>query len=169
METNGSLLKGSIHPSFEQYLRFCHEGVVWQFLALPFWVKHSTTSVYNGHSICRVLRPFQWGQPPRPSGRLADWKPISEELAKQQTQWSLDLCTRLGWVLNVEKSSLTPSHVAIFLGFSLDTRVGLAYPSERRIERLLSISEDLLAGQAQPALLWLRLLGHLASPREVVQ
>ena len=65
-------------------------------------------------------------------------------------------------MVNVEKSSLTSSHVAIFLGFSLDTRVGLAYPSERRIERWLSISEDLLAGQAQPALLWLRLLGHLA-------
>ena len=69
---------------------------------------------------------------------------------------------------NVEKSSLTPSHVAIFLGFSLDTRVGLAYPSERRIERWLSISEDLLAGQAQPALLWLRLLGHLASLEKLV-
>ena len=36
METNGSLLNGSIHPSFRQYLRFCHEGVVWQFRALPF-------------------------------------------------------------------------------------------------------------------------------------
>ena len=68
----------------------------------------------------------------------------------------------------MEKSSLTPSHVAIFLGFSLDTRVGLAYPSERRIERWLSISEDLLAGQAQPALLWLRLLGHLASLEKLV-
>ena len=71
-------------------------------------------------------------------------------------------------MVNVEKSSLTPSHVAIFLGFSLDTRVGLAYPSERRIERWLSISEDLLAGQAQPALLWLRLLGHLASLEKLV-
>ena len=68
----------------------------------------------------------------------------------------------------MEKSSPTPSHVAIFLGFSLDTRVGLAYPSERRIERWLSISEDLLAGQAQPALLWLRLLGHLASLEKLV-
>ena len=36
METNGSLLNGSIHPSYRQYLRFCHEGVVWQFRALPF-------------------------------------------------------------------------------------------------------------------------------------
>ena len=85
---------------------------------------------------------------------LDDWllNPISEELAKQQTQWLLDLCARLGWVVNVEKSSLTPSQVAIYLGISLDTRVGLAYPSERRIERWLSISEDFLAGQAQPPL-----------------
>ena len=73
-------------------------------------------------------------------------------------------CARLGWVVNVEKSSLTPSQVAIYLGISLDTRVGLAYPSERRIERWLSISEDFLAGQAQPALL----LGHLVSLEKLV-
>ena len=85
---------------------------------------------------------------------LNDWllNPISEELAKQQTQWLLDLCTRLGWVVNVEKSSLTPSQVASYLGISLDNRAGLTYPSERMIERWLSISGDFLAGQAQPAL-----------------
>ena len=55
METNGSVLKAlqkgqwltildlkdayfhiPIHPSYRQYLRFCHEAVVWQFRALPF-------------------------------------------------------------------------------------------------------------------------------------
>ena len=43
-------------------------------LAIPsssFWVKHRTTSVYNGHGTCRGLRPSQWGQPPRLSRRLA--------------------------------------------------------------------------------------------------
>ena len=132
-------------------------------LAIPsssFWVKHCTTMVtapvvaytrLNGVSLHVYLD---------------DWllNPISEsELAKQQTQWLVGLCARLGWVVNVEKSSMTPSQVAIYLGILLDTRVGLAYPSERRIERWLSISEDFLAGQAQPALLWLRLLGL---PRE---
>ena len=101
---------------------------------------------------------------------LDDWllNPISEELAKQQTQWLLDLCTCLGWVVNVEKSSLTPSQMATYSGISLDTRVGHTYPSTRRIERWLSISGDFLAGQAQPALLWLRLLGHLASLEKLV-
>ena len=68
----------------------------------------------------------------------------------------------------MEKSNLTPSQVANYLGISLDTRVGKAYPSNRRIERWLSISEDFLAGQAQPALLWLRLLGHLVSLEKLV-
>ena len=43
-------------------------------LAIPsssIWVKHRTTGVYNGHGTCRGLRPSQWGQPPRLSGRLA--------------------------------------------------------------------------------------------------
>ena len=160
METNGSLLKAiqkgqwltildlkdayfhiPIHPSYRQYLRFCHEGVVWQFRALPFGLNTAprvftmvtAPVVANAHLNGVSLHVY-----------LDDWllNPMSEESAKQQTQWLLDLCARLGWVVNVEKSSLTPSQVAIYLGISLDTRVGLAYPSERRIERWLSISED---------------------------
>ena len=48
-------------------------------------------------------------------------------------------------------------------GISLDAIVSTAYPSERRIERWLSISEDFQARQAQPALLGLHLLGHPVS------
>ena len=167
METNGSLLKGSIHPSFGQYLRFCHEGVVWQFRALPFGL-NTAPRVFTMVTAPVVAYAHLNGVSLHVY--LDDWllNPRSEESAKQQTQWLLDLCARLGWVVNVEKSSLTPSQVAIYLGISLDTRVGLAYPSERRIERWLSISEVFLAGQAQPALLWLRLLGHLVSLEKLV-
>ena len=140
-----------IHPSYRQYLRFCHEGVVCQFRALPFGlstaprVSTAVTAPVVAYAHLNGLSLHVY---------LDDWllNHISEELAKQQTQWLLDLCTRLGWVVNVEKSGLTPSQVAIYLGN--DTRVGLAYPSESRIERWLSTSEDFQAGQAHPALLW---------------
>ena len=168
METNGSLLKAlqkgqwltildlkdayfhiPIHPSYRQYLRFCHEGVVWQFRALPFGL-NTAPRVFTMVTAPVVAYAHLNGVSLHVY--LDDWllNPISEESAKQQTQWLLDLCARLGWVVNVEKSSLTPSQVAIYLGISLDTRVGLAYPSERRIERWLSISEDFLP--ACPAL-----------------
>ena len=186
METNGSVLKALqkgqwltildlkdayfhilIHPSYRHYLRFCHEGVVWQFRALPFGL-NTTPRVFTMVTAPVVAYAHLNGVSLHVY--LDDWllNLMSEESAKQQTQWLLDLCARLGWVINVEKSCLTPSQVATYLGISLDTRVGLAYPSERRIERWLSISEDFLAGQAQPALLWLRLLGHLASLEKLV-
>ena len=180
METNGSVLKAlqkgqwltvldlkdayfhiPIHPSYRRYLRFCHQGVVWQFRALPFGLNTApqvftivTTPVvayahFNGLSIHVYLD---------------DWllNPISEELAKQQTQWLLDLCTRLGWVVNMEKSNLTPSQVANYLGISLDTRVGLAYPS-KRIERWLG-GFPCKTGPACPALA--TTLGAPSFPRE---
>ena len=140
---------------------------VWQFRALPFGL-NTAPRVFTMVTAPVVAYAHLNGVSLHVY--LDEWllNPISEELAKQQTQWLLGLCARLGWVVNVEKSSLTPSQVAIYLGISLDTRVGLAYPSERRIERWLSISEDFLAGQAQPALLWLRLLGHLVSLEKLV-
>ena len=155
METNGSLLKGSIHPSFGQYLRFCHEGVVWQFLALPFFGLNTPPQVCIAVTASVVSYAHFNGVSLQV--HLDDWLIKTHIGRVSQTANPMVIGSlhtpRLGG--NVEKSSLTPSHVAIFLGFSLDTRVGLAYPSERRIERWLSISEDLLAGQAQPALLWL--------------
>ena len=125
-------------------------GHGWQFRALPFGLNTAprafamVTEPVVAHAHLNGLSLHVY---------LDDWplNPKSEELAKQQTQWSLDLCNRLGRVVNVEKSNLTPSQVTNYLGISLETRVGLAYPSERRIERWLSISDDFLAGQAQPA------------------
>ena len=40
-------------------------------LSSSIWFKHCTTSVYNGHGTCRVLRPSQWAQLTRQSRRLA--------------------------------------------------------------------------------------------------
>ena len=184
METNGSLLKAlqkgqwltnlnfkdayfhiPFYPSYRQYLRFCHEGVVWQFRALPFGLNTAprvftavtAPVVAYGHLNGVSIHVY-----------LDDWvlNPISEELAKQQIQWLLDLCTRLGWVVNVEKSSLTPSQVAIYLGISFDIRVGLIYLSARRIERWLSISGEFPsgAGPACPAVV--TTFGAPSFPRE---
>ena len=160
METNGSVLKAlqkgqwltildwkdayfhiPIHPFYRGYLRFCHQGVVWQFRDISFGLNTApqvftmVTAPVVAYAHLTSIHVY-----------LDDWllNHISEEIAKQQTQWLFDICTRLGWVVNVEKSSLTPSQVANYLGILLETRVGLAYPSERRIEQWLSISEDFL-------------------------
>ena len=132
METNGSLLKAlqkgqwltildlkdayfhiPIHPSYRQYLRFCHEGVVWQFRALPFGL-NTAPRVFTMVTAPVVAYAHLNGVSLHVY--LDDWllNPMSEESAKQQTQWLLDLCARLGWVVNVEKScfdSFTGGHL----------------------------------------------------------
>ena len=120
-----------IHPSYRQYLRFCHEGVVWQFRALPFGL-NTAPRVFTAVTAAVVAYTHLNGLSLRVY--LDDWllNPISEELAKQQTQWLLDLFACLGLVVNVEKSSLTPSQVATYLGILLDTRVLLVSPTPPR-------------------------------------
>ena len=104
METNGSLLKAlqkgqwltildlkdayfhiPIHP-YRQYLRFCHEGVVWQFRALPLGL-NTAPRVFTAVTAPVVAYAHLSGVSRHVY--LDDWllNPISEELAKQQTQW----------------------------------------------------------------------------------
>jgi len=186
METSGSVLRAlkrgqwltsldlkdayfhiPIHPSFRHYLRFCHEGVVWQFKALPFglntaplvFTKVTAAVLAYAHVHGISLHVYR-----------DDWllNPGSEELSKSQTLFVVNLCKRLGWVINEKKSDMIPSQVATYLGMSIDTRIGLAYPAVHRIDRWLAIAKDFIARQAQPAQLWRRVLGHLASLEKLV-
>ena len=104
----------------------------WQFRALPFGL-NTAPRVFT--MVTAPIVAYAYLNRLSLHIYLDDWllNPISEELAKQQTQWLLDICTRLGWVVNVGKSNFTPSQVANYLGISVDTRVGLAYHSKRRI------------------------------------
>jgi len=94
--------------------------------------------------------------------------PESRELSVAQTQFLLVLCKRLGWIVNEKKSDLTSSQVATYLGMTFDTRTGFAYPASKRIDRWLSIAKEFIDSQAQPAQLWARVLGHLASLEKLV-
>ena len=89
-----------------------------------------------------------------------------EEVVKSQTPFVASLCKRLGWVINEKKSDLIPSQVATYLGFSIDTRIGLAYPAVHRIDRWFAFAKDFLVKQAQPALLWRRVSGASGFSRE---
>jgi len=156
-----------IHPSFRHYLRFCHEGVVWQFKALPFglntaplvFTKVTAAVLAYAHAHGISLHVY-----------IDDWllNPETRELSVAQTQFMVNLCKRLGWVVNEKKSEMIPSQVATYLGITFDTTVGLAYPSAKRMDRWLPLAKVFIARQAQPAQLWRRVLGHLASLEKLV-
>ena len=69
---------------------------------------------------------------------------------------------------HIEKSDLIPSQVATYLGIELDTLVGLARPSHKRLTNWLSVAEGFTAQQSPAAVQWLQVLGHLVSLEKLV-
>ena len=98
---------------------------------------------------------------------LDDWllNPGTRQEAHEQTSWLRSLCQKLGLVINLEKSDLIPSQVSTYLGIELDTSVGLARPSLKRLTNWLSVAEGFTAQQSPPAVQWLQVLGHLGLPK----
>ena len=95
-------------------------------------------------------------------------KPGTRQEAHEQTSWLRSLCQKLGLVINLEKSDLIPSQVSTYLGIELDTSVGLARPSLKRLTNWLSVAEGFTAQQSPPAVQWLQVLGHLVSLEKLV-
>ena len=156
-----------IHPGSRHYMRFCHEGTVWQFRALPFGLSTSP------RVFTKVLTPvlaFAHLHGVKLHMYLDDWllNPDSRQEAIDQTSWLKSLCPRLGWVLNLDKSDLVPSQQTTYLGIMLDSCAGLARPSDARVTKWLSVSEEFLVQQSPPAYQWLQILGHLVSLEKLV-
>ena len=70
--------------------------------------------------------------------------------------------------VNLKKSVLTPQKMPVYLGASLDIRRLIVRPVEPRVLVLQSLIQELVASPTVPALLWQRVLGHLASLVDLV-
>ena len=156
-----------IHPADRRYLRFCHNGTSWQFTVLPFGL---STSPRVFTKILKPVLAYAHLHRVKLHMYLDDWllNPGTHQEAHEQTSWLRSLCQKLGLVLNLEKSDLIPSQVSTYLGIELDTSVGLARPSHKRLTNWLSVAEGFTAQQSPPAVQWLQVLGHLVSLEKLV-
>ena len=156
-----------IHPADRRYLRFCHNGTAWQFTVLPFGL---STSPRVFTKILKPVLAYAHLHRVKLHMYLDDWllNPGTHQEALEQTSWLKSLCQKLGLVLNLEKSDLIPSQVSTYLGIELDTSVGLARPSHKRLTNWLSVAEGFTAQQSPPAVQWLQVLGHLVSLETLV-
>ena len=156
-----------IHPADRRYLRFCHNGTSWQFTVLPFGL---STSPRVFTKILKPVLAYAHLHRVKLHMYLDDWllNPGTLQEAHEQTSWLRSLCQKLGLVINLEKSELIPSQVSTYLGIELDTSVGLARPSLKRLTNWLSVAEGFTAQQSPPAVQWLQVLGHLVSLEKLV-
>ena len=78
------------------------------------------------------------------------------------------LCRELGVLVNVSKSSLTPSQTLDYLGMRLRTLPLRVFPTPKRVQKLSSLLDEFVSCQQQPLLLWRQLLGVMSSLSAIV-
>ena len=95
---------------------------------------------------------------------LDDWLILAS--SQEEACWARDkvlsLCQELGIVINLEKSTLTPSQTIVYLGIRIDSQTFRASATPSRIEKFFSIAEEFLSSKVQSAKFWRILLGRLA-------
>ena len=167
IDLKDAYLQIPIHPESRKFLRFVSNGGVFQFRTLCFGLS-TAPQVFT-----RVMAPISailHSMGVRLLRYLDDWLVLasSKEECLRARELVMNLCRELGIVINMEKSSLTPSQEIIYLGMIINSQILRASPTVERQRNLISIIEEFLSSGSQPAFLWQKILGHLSSLNQLV-
>ena len=125
----------AIHEDFRRYLRFTINGVVYEYIALPFGLA-SAPRLFT--RVVLELIGFIHRQSVRTHPYLDDWLLPNQNRTVLERHlvvvWSILL--RLGFIPSLEKSFLTPSRDMTFVGMRLITHMGIVCPTQDRVDKL---------------------------------
>lgn len=156
-----------IHPSHHRFLAFRYRNVDFCFRALPFGLS-TAPRVFT--RVTKVVLAFLRRQGIHVFTYLDDWLLVgrSAQETSDLTTYTVSLLENLGWIVNVEKSSLIPTQTITYLGAILDFRTGTASPSPQRVLTLSEMATDMFSRSNAPARTWFRLLGLMANMVDVI-
>ncbi|MCS5551062.1 MAG: reverse transcriptase domain-containing protein, partial [Gammaproteobacteria bacterium] len=162
IDLRDAYLQIPMFPPHRKYLRFCVQGVHYQFRAMPFGITVAPRvftklmAAVGGHLRSQQIHIFMY---------LDDWlvkNPIRELLLHQLNQ-TIQLLVDLGLIINLDKCHLVPSQIITYLGAVFNLNKGLVLPSENRFLAINQAIADIIYIRQCPASLFLRLLGLMAS------
>jgi hypothetical protein len=156
-----------IHPSHYKWLRFMVEGQAFQFICLPFGLS-TAPRVFT--LIAKAVAAYLKRKGINICIYLDDWLIYGSSKTEvlSATQTVVQEVRRLGFLVNIQKSNLVPSQLPVYLGAVLDLKRGRARPTQERISSLAQSATILSQQKQAPALLWLRVLGLMASMVDLV-
>eukprot|EP00736_Rhodelphis_marinus_P008539 Rmarinus@m.5301 len=131
VDVSDAFLHVPVHMDFRKYLRFIWRGKAWQFRAMPFGLNIAP------REFTKLMRPVV--RHLREVGvhlviYLDDILIIARTLqgSRESTRILIHTLRDLGFEINLPKSSLTPSRVAEFLGFTINSITKtISVPSEK--------------------------------------
>ena len=167
LDLKDAYLSVAIHPQSQKYLRFLWQKKAYQFRALPFGL-NIAPSVFT-----RLMKPvasFLRKRGIRLVLYLDDMLIIGStpQETRQFTQMAMDLLESLGFVINKEKSILTPSRLITFLGFTIDSMRMLFTLPQEKVQKLLTLCRQIRSGSEVLLRTLAQLLGLLESYRQAV-
>ena len=156
-----------VRKGLRKYLRFAYKGKVWQFRALPFGL---SPAPWVFTMAVRELQVLAHRQGIFLHQYLDDWviRHQSREVLERQRDYVLSLCESMGFMINPEKSELTPAQSFVFVGYQFHTDKAVVTPSQDRVQKIRVRAAPFLQGGPQTARRWQSLLGLLSSTEKLV-
>lgn len=130
-----------IHTSSRKYLRFSFNNILYEFTCLPFGL---SSAPYVFTKIIKPIVSYLHQQNICCTVYLDDFLILSDsqQYCKKYTTTVVKLLQDLGFLINLEKSSLIPQNRCKFLGFIFDSRtLTIELPSEKKLKIILAIKK----------------------------
>ena len=136
-----------MHQAVRKYLRFVVNKKVYQFTCLPFGL---ATSPWEFTKLLRPVVSLSRQQGVKLHVYLDDWliRADTPEEAQLHTQTTIKVLQFLGWIINFEKSDLTPSQDFQFIGMQFNTRRFTVAPLPKMRVKV-QVSSSTLDGQSE--------------------
>ena len=156
-----------IHVTSRKFLRFCLKGKVFQFRALPFGLATSPFDFTRlmlaiaTHLRVRAIVLFPY---------LDDWLVRNQNRLRliRDRQFTLQLITSLGLIINQEKSDLTLSQNFVFIGMEFRTAENIVRVPWDRVQAILQLIPWFQSQKFVSARMFLSLLGKLNATAQFV-
>ena len=157
-----------MHQAVCKYLRFVVNKKVYQFTCLPFGL---ATSPWEFTKLLRPVVSLLRQQGVKLHVYLDDWliRADTPEEAQLHSQTIIKVLQFLGWIINFEKSDLTPSQDFQFIGMQFNTRRFTVAPLPKMRIKVQSVLQHWMANPNITARDLNRLLGMLVFMASLVR
>ena len=157
-----------MHQAVRKYLRFVVNKKVYQFTCLPFGL---ATSPREFTKLLRPVVSLLRQQGVKLHVYLDDWliRADTPEEAQLHSQTTIKVLQFLGWIINFEKSDLTPSQDFQFIGMQFNTRRFTVAPLPKMRLKVQSVLQHWMANPNITARDLHRLLGMLVFMASLVR
>ena len=156
-----------IKQSDQKFLCFQVDGIRYMYMVLPFGL---TTAPWAFTEVVKQIK--KWTIPRRYVlfQYLDDWlnAHLNRSVLVRKTDALVQLCLRLGLLVNEKKSELVPSQSIVFLGERLDLVAGKAFPTQERADGIRMTIGRILADGEVPFRKAESLLGTLVATTPTV-